>query len=110
MTTQGGPLVVSAIVADGLVGSFGIGVASEVFGYDRTALGLPRFDFALVAETPGVVRTDTGLQLVVEHGLQRLAEADIVTLTAWELFDRVPSPALIAAVGGPPAPARDHVR
>jgi transcriptional regulator GlxA family with amidase domain len=91
------PLVVSCVVADGLVGSFGLGVAAEVFGYDRTALGLPRFDFGLVTETPGVVRTDTGIPITVEHGLDRLAASDIVTITAWELFSRVPTPQLVDA-------------
>ena len=90
-------MVVSAIVADGVVGSFGVGVTSEVFGYDRTELGLPRFDFALVSEAPGVMRTDTGIPITVEHGLERLARSDIVSITAWELFDRVPSPALLDA-------------
>jgi transcriptional regulator GlxA family with amidase domain len=98
MDTADRPLVVSAVVADGVVGSFGLGVTSEVFGYDRTALGLPRFDFGLVTERPGEVRTDTGVRLLVDHGLDRLARSDIVTITAWELFDRVPSPALVAAV------------
>jgi transcriptional regulator GlxA family with amidase domain len=91
------PLVVSCVVADGLVGSFGLGVASEVFGYDRRAMGLPRFDFALVTERPGVVRTDTGIPITVEHGLERLARSDIVTITAWELFTREPSTALLDA-------------
>ena len=31
---------------------------------------------------------------VVEHGFERLASSDIITITAWELFDRTPSPAL----------------
>ena len=62
MTTTDRPLVVSAVVADGVVGSFGLGVTTEIFGYDRTAMGLPRFDYALVTEVPGVVRTDTGLR------------------------------------------------
>ncbi|RBY78215.1 AraC family transcriptional regulator [Geodermatophilus sp. TF02-6] len=91
------PLVVSTVVADGLVGSFGLGVAAEVFGYDRRAMGLPRFEFGLVSEQPGVVRTDTGIPLTVEHGLERLVVSDIVTITAWELFDRVPSPQLLDA-------------
>src|SRR3712207_7294734 len=91
------PLVVSTVVADGLVGSFGLGVAAEVFGYDRRAMGLPRFDFGLVTELPGVVRTDTGIPITVEHGLDRLVASDIVTITAWELFDRVPSPQLLDA-------------
>jgi transcriptional regulator GlxA family with amidase domain len=92
------PLVVSALVADGLVGTFGLGVAAEVFGYDRRGMGLPLFDFGLVTERPGVVRTDTGIPLTVEHGLERLAVSDIVTITAWEVFDRVPSPQLLDAV------------
>src|SRR3954463_1543546 len=97
MTDQDRPLVVSVVVTDGLVGAFGLGVSAEVFGYDRTHMGLPRFDFGLVAEAPGLLRTDTGLSVVVEHGLERLAPADIISITAWELFDRVPSPALLDA-------------
>ena len=98
MFGAGRPLVVSAVVADGMVGAFGLGVAAEVFGYDRRAMGLPRFDFGLVGEQPGSVRTDTGIGLTVEHGLERLARSDIVTITAWELFDRVPAPALLDAL------------
>src|SRR3712207_9048547 len=92
------PLVVGVVVADGLVGSFGLGVSAEVFGYDRRHMGLPRFDFALVSEAPGVMRTDTGIPITVEHGLERLARSDIVSITAWELFDRVPSPVLLDAL------------
>jgi transcriptional regulator GlxA family with amidase domain len=98
MAAQDRPLVVSVVVADGLVGSFGLGVSAEVFGYDRRHMGLPRFDFGLVTEAPGVLRTDTGIPITVEHGLERLAGSDIVSVTAWELFDRVPSPALLDAI------------
>ena len=97
MAAEDRPLVVSVVVADGLVGSFGLGVCAEVFGYDRRAMGLPQFDFALVSEAPGVLRTDTGIPITVEHGLDRLARSDIISITAWELFDRVPSPALLDA-------------
>jgi transcriptional regulator GlxA family with amidase domain len=97
MADNGRPLVVSVVVADGLVGSFGLGVCAEVFGYDRRHMGLPRFDFALVSEAPGVLRTDTGIALTVEQGLERLARSDIISITAWELIDRVPSPALLDA-------------
>jgi transcriptional regulator GlxA family with amidase domain len=91
-------VVVSVVVADGLVGSFGLGVAAEVFGYDRRAMGLPLFDFALVAPTPGVLRTDTGIAITVEHGLERLAATDIVLITAWELFDSAPPVELLEAL------------
>ncbi|MGY1855275.1 helix-turn-helix domain-containing protein [Modestobacter sp. SYSU DS0290] len=92
------PLVVSAVVADGLVGSFGLGVASEVFGYDRRHLGLPRFDFALAAVRPGPVRTDTGIGLTVEHGLERVAASDIVLVTSWEDLAQPSPPELLAAL------------
>src|SRR3954469_17047266 len=98
MTTTDRPLVVSAVVLDGVVGSFGLGVTAEVFGYDRTAMGLPRFDFALVTDRPGEVRTDTGLRLLVDEGLERLARSDIIALTAWELLDHTPSPELTEAL------------
>ena len=97
MAQKGRPLVVSVVVADGLVGSFGLGVCAEVFGYDRRDMGLPQFDFGLVSEAPGVLRTDTGIPITVEHGLERMARSDIISITAWELFDRVPSPALLDA-------------
>src|SRR4051795_1141522 len=92
MSRRARPLVVSVVVGDGLVGSFGLGVAAEVFGYDRGHLGLPQFDFGLVTEAPGVVRTDTGIPITVEHGLDRLERSDIITITAWEAFDRGPPP------------------
>ncbi|HEV7728232.1 MAG TPA: helix-turn-helix domain-containing protein [Modestobacter sp.] len=98
MAETGRPLVVSVVVADGLVGSFGLGVAAEVFGYDRTAMGLPRFDFDLVSPVPGVLRTDTGIAITVEHGLERLAVSDIVMVTAWELFQVVPPVELLDAL------------
>jgi len=98
MTGTDRPFVVSVVVADGLVGSFGLGVCAEVFGYDRRHLGLPSFDFGLVAEAPGVLRTDTGIGVTVEHGLERLARSDIISVTAWEVIDQVPSPALLEAV------------
>ena len=90
--------MVSAVVADGLVGSFGLGVAAEVFGYDRREMGLPLFDFALVGPEPGLLRTDTGIAIAVEHGLERLAVSDIVLVTAWELFSAVPPPGLLDAM------------
>jgi transcriptional regulator GlxA family with amidase domain len=77
---------VAAIACEG-VGTFGLGVFSEIFGYDRTADGLPGFDFAVVAERPGELRTDTGLRIRPDHGLERLASADLVVLTGCEYSD-----------------------
>jgi transcriptional regulator GlxA family with amidase domain len=88
---------VVALVYDG-VGSFGLGVVTEVFGYDRSADGLPSYDFAVAAPRPGPVRTDTGLALVVEHGLERLEGADLVCVLGWEDADTVPEEPLLQAL------------
>jgi transcriptional regulator GlxA family with amidase domain len=79
-------------------GGFGLGIVSEVFGYDRTDLGLPGFDFAVCADRPGPVRTDTGITLHAEHGLDRLAAADLVFLMAWDDREQEPSTEAIAAI------------
>jgi transcriptional regulator GlxA family with amidase domain len=88
---------VVAVVYDG-VGSFGLGVVSEVFGYDRSADGLPVYDFAVAGVRPGRVRTDTGLQLLVEHGLERVATADLVCVLGWEGVHAEPDEALLQAL------------
>ena len=69
-----------------------------MFGYDRTADGLPSYDFAVAAVEPGVVRTDTGLRVVVEHGLERVASADLVCVLGWESPDRTPPEPLLQAL------------
>jgi len=86
---------VVALVHEG-TGAFGLGVASEVFGYDRSSRGLPRFDFALAGQRTGTVRTDTGLVVHVEHGLDRLSRADLVDVVSWEVDDEPPAELLDA--------------
>ncbi|SHG77635.1 helix-turn-helix domain-containing protein [Geodermatophilus nigrescens] len=88
MTGTDRPVVVSLLAGDGVLGAFGLGVAAEVFGYDHSRFGLPRFDFAIVSTAPGVVRTDTGLAVHAEHGLERLAVSDVVLVTAWEKLSK----------------------
>ncbi|QXG77386.1 helix-turn-helix domain-containing protein [Modestobacter sp. L9-4] len=98
MAADSDPVVVSVVVADGLMGSLGLGVVAEFFAYDRRAMGLPLFDFALVTAEPGVVRTDTGLGITVEHGLDRLAVSDIVVITSWASDGTAPPAELVAGV------------
>lgn len=80
------------------IGTFGLGVAAEIFGYDRSADGLPAYDFAVCAMRPGPVRTETGLVINVDHGLERFAQADLIIVTAWDHFGRRPPEALLAAL------------
>lgn len=65
---------------------FEFGVVSEIFGIDRTAQGVPGFDFRICAEDPQTpVSMPNGLQLRVPHGLEGLHGADLVVVVATEL-------------------------
>lgn len=88
---------VAAYVHDGF-GGFGLGIVGEIFGFDRSDRGLPRFDFAVCADVPGPLRSDTGLTVIVEHGLERLAGADLIIVTGWENLSRDPSDEVLRAL------------
>ena len=78
-------------VLDGVF-AFELGVLCEVFGIDRPDdPELPTFDFALCTPTPGPVRTMSGFDLLVEHGLDRIAAADLVALPAIQRGADVPA-------------------
>lgn len=74
-----------ACIVDDDTSVFELGVAAEVFGYDRTDRGVPRNDFRVVTPTPGPVRLAGGLgmPIMVEHGLGFADEADVVIVTPY---------------------------
>ena len=72
---------VAVLVVDGIA-PFELGVVCEVFGMDRSADGLPVYDFAVCGIEAGSIRTSAGFDLVVEHDLTRLADADLVAVPA----------------------------
>jgi transcriptional regulator GlxA family with amidase domain len=73
---------VSALVLDGLA-VFEFGVICEVFGIDRSADGVPNFDFKICGPEPGKpVRTSVGASLTPDHGLDALIGADLVAIPA----------------------------
>ncbi|GIG66509.1 GlxA family transcriptional regulator [Phytomonospora endophytica] len=74
------------------VGMLAVGVVTEVFS------GRPGFDFALCADDPGPVRTDLGVPLAVEHGLDRLATADLVLALPWAAFREQPDAGALDAL------------
>ncbi|AQT81901.1 AraC family transcriptional regulator [Mycolicibacterium litorale] len=73
---------VSALVLDGVT-VFEFGVICEVFGIDRTADGVPNFDFKVCGPEAGKsLRTSVGAQLVPDHGLDDLIGVDVVAVPA----------------------------
>ena len=78
---------------------FEFGVVTEVFGIDRTAQGVPSFDFRVCAEDPSrPVPMRNGLSMNVSAGLESLEGADLVAVPA--TIRREFSPALLDAVRG----------
>ncbi|BCY09481.1 GlxA family transcriptional regulator [Actinoplanes sp. L3-i22] len=58
-----------------------IGVVSGVFapsGVFDLRPGLPAFDLTLCTRRPGTLRTDGGLTLQIEHGLEAFAKAELI--------------------------------
>ena len=86
---------VAVVVLDG-VAPFELGVVCEVFGVDRTADGLPAFAFDICSPGGRPVRTPHGFDLVPSHGLERLAQADLVAVPAVPMDGVVPDEVLQA--------------
>ena len=61
---------------------FELGVVCEVFGTDRTAQGMPGYDFAVVAGEPGPLRSASGFTLETPFSLDRLETADLIAIPA----------------------------
>ena len=80
---------VAVLVIDGF-SAFEFSIACEVFGVDRTADGLPPYDFAVVAGEPGPLRCPSGYSLDADHGLERLDTADLVVVSPAESRDGEP--------------------
>ncbi|MGU3651272.1 GlxA family transcriptional regulator [Mycolicibacterium sp. A43C] len=81
---------VSVLVLDGLA-IFEFGVICEVFGIDRSADGVPKFDFKVCGPRAGEpVRTSVGATLTPDHGLDDLIGADLVAIPAIAGSDYLP--------------------
>jgi AraC family transcriptional activator FtrA len=56
--------------------------ASAVFGYHGPDIPW-HYDFELCTERPGPVRTTMGVDMIVERGLEAIAEADTLLIAGW---------------------------
>ena len=81
---------VSALVLDRLA-VFEFGVICEVFGIDRSADGVPNFDFKVCGPEAGKpLQTSVGATLTPDHGLDDLVGADLVAIPAIGGSDYLP--------------------
>lgn len=76
---------------------FEFGVLCEVFGIDRTADGVPPFDFRVCAARPGhPLTTSVGVTVTPTLGLDALEDADLVAAPAARIRDDYPPDVLAA--------------
>ncbi|MHA7209382.1 GlxA family transcriptional regulator [Arthrobacter sp. MDT1-65] len=77
---------------------FEFGVVCEVFGVDRSALGvgLPPFDLRVCTPVPGMVRTSSGVSLQVDDDLTGVDDADLVIMAPFSAGTAVPAAVLDA--------------
>ncbi|WP_067565231.1 GlxA family transcriptional regulator [Nocardia acidivorans] len=74
-----------AVVLNERLAMFEFGVVCEVFGLDRTADGLPPFDFRVCGADPGkpLGSSSPGISVTAQYGLEELRDADLVAIPAF---------------------------
>jgi AraC family transcriptional activator FtrA len=96
------------------VSSFETAVACEVFGLDRSDMGVPRYRFVVCTPRPGLLATkDGGFRVEVAKGLGTLRHADTVICPGWYGEKVAPArraDAGVLAYSEPPAAALDALR
>jgi transcriptional regulator GlxA family with amidase domain len=83
-----------AVIALPDVAVFELGVFCELFGYDRTADGLPGYDFAVCSPDGRPVRTHAGFSISPDHDLAPVDEADLVAVVPYDTAQEPPAEVL----------------
>jgi transcriptional regulator GlxA family with amidase domain len=87
-----------ALVVFDRISPFEMAVPCEVFGADRSDVGLPNYRFLVCAAEEGLLRTDAGFGIVAPHGLDVLREAQTVVVPAWRDVEEAPPAGLVDAL------------
>ncbi|MFG1604052.1 GlxA family transcriptional regulator [Actinoplanes sp. NPDC049265] len=72
-----------AVIALDDVAVFELGVLCELFGYDRTAEGLPGYEYTVCTPDGAPVRTHAGFSIVPDHDLAPADDADLVAIVPY---------------------------
>jgi transcriptional regulator GlxA family with amidase domain len=86
-----------AVIALPDVAVFELGVLCELFGYDRTAEGLPGYRFSVCTPDGLPVRTHAGFSLSPNHDLTPVETADLVAVVPYDT-DRDPPEEVLDAL------------
>ena len=85
-----------AVIALPGVAVFELGVMCELFGSDRTADGLPGYDFAVCSPGGVPVRTEQGFGISPDHDLTAAEDADLVAIVPYDTEREPPAEVLDA--------------
>jgi transcriptional regulator GlxA family with amidase domain len=83
-----------AVLLQEPVSLFEYAVLAEVFGTDRTAGGVPAFDYRVCSESTGPLGSRNGTTVTAAFGLEAAADADLIAVPA-SASASDPSPAVI---------------
>ncbi|MGX0955992.1 transcriptional regulator GlxA family with amidase domain [Pseudomonas viridiflava] len=72
-----------AVLAFEGVSLFHLSVPGIVLGAVEAAPDEPRYEISYCAQVPGMVRSDQGLGIVVEQGLELMDSSDVIIIPAW---------------------------
>jgi AraC family transcriptional regulator, transcriptional activator FtrA len=88
---------VVAIAYNGLC-SFEFGIATELFGLPRPELGVPWYEYRVVAASNERIRMLGGLSAQASTDLKHVRRAGTIVLPGWKSKDELPPPALLSAI------------
>jgi len=86
---------VAALAYDGL-GTFELGIVTEVFGLPRPEMGEGWYRFRICSHERGPLRATGGLFMQTRSGLAELARAGTIIIPGWRVHDTPPAPLLAA--------------
>ncbi len=87
-----------ALVVFDQIPPFEMAVPCEVFGVDRSDMGLPNYRLLVCSAEPGPLRAKAGFRIEAPRGLEGLAGADTIVIPAWRDIGEVPPEALLDAL------------
>lgn len=87
-----------AVVVYDRMNVFEMAVPCEVFGVDRSDMGLPNYRLRVCAAEPGRIRTKAGFSITAGFGLETVRRAGTVIVPAWRNIEETPPADLLDAL------------
>jgi transcriptional regulator GlxA family with amidase domain len=87
-----------AVVAFDDISVFEMAVACEVFGIDRSDMGLPNYRLIVCGLEPGPLRTKAGFTMRPAKSLRALERADTIIVPAWRDVEEPPPARLLSSL------------